>query len=62
MKYSEIHKKLREAGCYIVRYGGRHPVWESPITGLQFETSYHDSEEARKGTLHNIKKKSGVKL
>ena len=62
MKYSEIHRKLRDAGCYIERNGSRHPVWKSPITGLLFETSYHDSEEARKGTLHRIRRMSGVKL
>ena len=62
MKYSEIHKKLREAGCYVVRNGANHPAWKSPITGKQFPTSYHESEEARKGTLHNIIKLSGVKM
>ena len=62
MKYSEIHKKLRDAGCYIARNGARHPIWKSPITGLLFETSYHDSEEARNGTLHKISRMSGVKM
>ena len=34
MKYSELHKKLREAGCYIVRQGSNHPIWFSPLTQL----------------------------
>ena len=25
MKYSELHKKLRAVGCYIIRQGGGHP-------------------------------------
>ena len=62
MKYSEIHKKLRDAGCYIVRYGSRHPVWKSPITGKSFPTSHHESEEAKMGTLNKIRKLSGVKI
>lgn len=62
MKYSEIHKKLRKAGCYVVRNGSRHPIWTSPITGLLFETSYHESEEAKPGTRKSIEVKSGVKL
>jgi len=62
MKYSEIHRKLRLAGCYIARNGANHPIWESPITGLTFETSYHESQEAKWGTMKMIQKKSGVKL
>lgn len=33
MKYSELEKKLRKGGCYFLRNGKRHPIWESPITG-----------------------------
>ena len=62
MKYSEIHRKLRDAGCHIIRYGSRHPIWESPITGKTFPTSNHDSEEAKKGTIAKISKLSGVQL
>ncbi|MCI2134185.1 MAG: type II toxin-antitoxin system HicA family toxin [Bacteroidales bacterium] len=62
MKYSEIHRKLRKAGCFIFRNGKRHPVWKSPITGKLFETSYHESEEAKPGTKKDIENKSGVKL
>ena len=62
MKYSEVHQLLREAGCFILRNGSRHPVWKSPITGLVFATSYHGSDEAKKGTLKIIEKRSGVKM
>ena len=62
MKYSEIHKKLTKAGCYIVRNGKSHPVWKSPITGQLFETSYHTSEEAKPGTQKDIERRSGVQL
>ena len=62
MKYSEIHRKLKKAGCYIVKYGSRHPIWASPITKQLFETSYHESEEAKPGTKKDIEKRSGVKL
>lgn len=62
MKYSQLHKKLREAGCYIARNRGGHPVWESPITGLTFVTGNHQSEEVKIGTLKKIEKLSGVKF
>ena len=61
-KYSEIHRKLRRAGCYVFRNGNRHPIWKSPITGQLFETSYHEAEEAKPGTKNDIEKRSGVKL
>ena len=62
MKYSEIHRRLKSAGCIIVRYGKKHPIWKSPVTGQLFETSYHESEEAKPGTLKDIEKRSGVQL
>ena len=62
MKYSELEKKLKKAGCYEVRQGGRHPIWFSPITGKEFETSYHKSQEVKFGTLKSIIKDSGVKI
>lgn len=60
MKYSEIHRKLLEAGCYLYRNGKKHPIWYSPIAMELFETSNHDSQEAKNGTAKSIAKKSGV--
>ncbi len=61
MKYSELHRKLRNAGCYRVG-SNRHPKWFSPITGIIFDTSHHDSEEVATGTLKKITKLSGVRF
>jgi len=61
MKYSEIHRKLRRAGCYQIDTN-RHPWWYSPITGKRFQTSHHESEEAAPGTKKIIERMSGVKL
>ncbi|MBD5379581.1 MAG: type II toxin-antitoxin system HicA family toxin [Bacteroides sp.] len=63
MKYSELHRKLRKAGCYPtgnVRSG--HPEWYSPITKASFTTSHHESKEVANGTLKSIRISSGVKL
>jgi predicted RNA binding protein YcfA (HicA-like mRNA interferase family) len=62
VKYSEVEKKLKAAGCYCVRDGKKHPLWFSPITGKEFALSNHRSEEVKKGTLRDISKDSGVKL
>lgn len=61
MKYSEIERKLRKAGCYLIR-NGDHPLWYSPTTGKVFPLSHHKLEEAKFGTLKSISKMSGVKL
>jgi hypothetical protein len=37
VKYSEIEKKVKKAGCYFVRNGKKHPIWFSPITGKEFQ-------------------------
>lgn len=62
MKYAELHRKLRKAGCYLVKNGANHPHWFSPATGNTFPTSYHDGEEVKPGTLKNISKLSGIKF
>ncbi|MBD5251655.1 MAG: type II toxin-antitoxin system HicA family toxin [Bacteroides sp.] len=63
MKYSEIHRKLKKAGCYpLGKDIAGDPAWYSPITGKVFPTSHHDKEEAKQGTKRNIEKQSGVKL
>lgn len=61
MKYSELHKILKEAGCYVLREGANHPIWYSPITQNTFPTSRHESQEVKTGTLNNILKKAGLK-
>ncbi len=61
MKYNELHKKLKKAGCYHLRNGKRHPVWYSPKTGKEFPTGYHESEEVKIGTLKSILKAAGLK-
>lgn len=62
MKYSEIKRKLKKAGCYPKREGGRHTIWFSPTTANLFPVSRHDKEEANIKTLKSIEKQSGVTL
>ena len=62
MKYSEIERKVKNEGCYCIDEGGKYPEWFSPITGKAFYLSHHKSEEAKKGTKHQISTLSGVKL
>lgn len=61
MKYNELHRLLKKAGCTEVKSkGGGHRKWYSPITGKEFLTSHHLSEEVAEGTLRKIKKAAGL--
>ena len=61
MKYNELHKLLKEAGCQLVTKKGGHPVWRNPKTGKLFTTSHHGSQEVKPGTLRSIMRDSGLK-
>lgn len=62
MKYSELERKLKRAGCRCVSKDGSHPIWYSPITGKEFTTGHHKGQEVKKGTLKSIMNDSGVRL
>ncbi|OXA65570.1 toxin HicA [Flavobacterium aquidurense] len=61
MKYSELERKLKKAGCYWIKDGKKHPIWYSPTTEKEFQTSHHKSEEVKFGTLQSILRDSGLK-
>ena len=60
MKTSELVKKLKAAGCEIVRNGGSHDIWRSPITGKEF-TLWRHKKEMPTGTVDRILKDTGLK-
>ena len=62
MKYSEVERKLKRAGCYKDGEMNGHPLWYSPITQKHFKMSNHKSQEVATGTLKGIKNDSGVKF
>ncbi len=62
MKYSEIKRKLKKAGCYMHRQGRNHELWKSPLTNNVFPVSRHDKEDAKIKTQKSIEKQSGVAL
>ncbi len=60
MRYSELEKELRKAGCSVYREGASHCIWYSPITGKRFSVSRHKTEEIATGTLKSIKRAAGL--
>ena len=62
MKYTELEKRLRKAGCFDTgEQANGHPLWYSPITAIVFRMSNHRSEEVAPGTLNKILKVAGLK-
>lgn len=60
MTYGELKRQLKKSGCWIVREGGNHEIWFSPITNKQFPVGRHNTEEIPRGTLLSIKKNAGL--
>lgn len=62
MKYSELERALRKAGCYPLngKQINGHPAWFSPKTGKKFRMSNHGSLEVKLGTLKQIMKDAGL--
>lgn len=61
MKYSELEKILKKAGCSIYREGANHTQWYSPITGNIFPVGRHKNQDVKSGTLRAILKQAGIK-
>ena len=56
MSYTrEVKKRLKAAGCHLVRQGrGDHEVWESPINGQRFTVDGDiKSRHTANGTLQD---------
>ena len=60
MKYSELERMLKKAGCTVFREGSNHTMWYSPITKTKFPVGRHSKEEVPIGTLRNILKSAGL--
>jgi len=56
MKYNEFVRRLKDAGCILVRHGARHDKWYSPITGKSRVVPRHGSQEVSKGLLKSLEK------
>ena len=56
MKTKQFVRSLKAAGCRMVRHGGEHDKWFSPITGKYGFVPRHDSKEVPTGLLKTLKK------
>lgn len=61
MKYYELERAVRKAGCYDTgKQQAGHPLWYSPKTGKTFQLSNHGTNEVASGTLRKIKRAAGI--
>ena len=60
MKYSELEKLIKQAGCYKLKEGANHTIWYSPITGQKFPVGRHRTEDVPTRTLKSIKRAAGI--
>jgi predicted RNA binding protein YcfA (HicA-like mRNA interferase family) len=61
MTYSELEKKLKRAGCSMVRNGRGHEIWFSPLTNQTFLVGRHKTEDVKPGTYNRIMRDAGLK-
>ena len=59
-KFAELKREFRKAGCYLVKEGGNHEHWYSPITDETFRISRHNGQEVPYGTENELRKQAGV--
>ena len=60
MKRNELIRQLSQAGCVLLRHGGRHDIYFNPATGQKQPIPRHDEIDA--ALAKHIKKYSGLKL
>ena len=60
MKYSELERILRDAGCRVDHEGSNHRMWYSPITGETFPVGHHKTQDVPRGTLKSILRAAGL--
>lgn len=61
MKYSDLEVELKAAGCRVVRKGGNHLIWYSPITDKKFPLGHHGAKEVPSGTERSVRRLAGIK-
>ena len=56
MRKHELEKKLRDAGCVLLRHGSNHDIWLNPKT-RDCEPIPRHAKEVAKGTALKVNKK-----
>lgn len=61
MRYRELAKRLRQAGCQLSRHGkGSHEIWINPTTNGFSVIPNHAGKDIPPGTVRSILKDLGI--
>lgn len=60
MKWSELEKKAREKGWYLLRNGKEHDIYAHAEKDYQIQIARHRSKEIPTGTFSKLKKQIGL--
>lgn len=60
MKYNELYRKLKKAGCFKLHHGKRHDIWMNSRNGKTTEVPRHGTQEVPTGTLKTIYQELGL--
>lgn len=60
MKYNELYKKLRKAGCFLLHHGTRHDLWKNSKNGKTAWVARHGTQEVPIGTLKSLYQELGL--
>ncbi|MBE6262617.1 MAG: type II toxin-antitoxin system HicA family toxin [Prevotella sp.] len=56
MKYNQLYKELRKAGCLLTLHSAEHDEWFNPANGKKIRIPRHGSHEVKTGLLRKIYK------
>jgi len=59
MKWSELRRIAKNNGWYFLRHGAKHDIYIHEEKDYYIHIGRHASEEIRKGTYNDLKKKIG---
>jgi len=59
MKWSELKRIAERKGWVLVRYGGRHNIYEHADKDFEIQIERHDSKEVKQGLYYKLKKQIG---
>lgn len=59
MKWSELRRIAENKGFVFLRHGGRHDIYQHPITKVKIAIGHHGSQEVATGTLASLRKQIG---
>ncbi len=54
MKYNQLYKELRKAGCLLTQYGAEYDEWTNPATRAKIRIPRHSRNEVKTGLLKKI--------